>query len=108
MKSKLFSVGVLALIIFLTATRGVSGHSPVCECYNNEKDATVTCEGGFSDGASAEGASIRVVDIRERVLIDGKMDRKGVFTFKRPDQEFRVVFAPDSTHVITISSEDIE
>ncbi|MGE3840766.1 MAG: hypothetical protein AB7I50_04200 [Vicinamibacterales bacterium] len=99
---------VPVLVFVVLAARGASGHSPICECYDNKDDATVTCEGGFSDGTSAEGASIRVVDVRERVLVDGKMDKKGTFTFKRPDQEFRVVFTPDSSHVVTILSEDIE
>jgi hypothetical protein len=68
----------------------------------------VTCEGGFSDGASASGVSIRVVDARDRVLIDGKMDDAGSFSFTKPDEEFHVVFDAGDSHIVTIFGDDIE
>ena len=82
-------------------------HSPICNCYNNS-DKTVTCEGGFSDGASAEGVAIRIVDARERVLIDGKMDKENKFSFKKPDEDFHVVFDAGQNHLVTIYRDDIE
>lgn len=84
-----------------------SAHSPICNCYDNG-DGTVTCEGGFSDGASAAGVAIRVVDAQERVLIDGKMDDSGTFSFTKPEQEFHIVFDAGQSHVVTIFGEDIE
>jgi hypothetical protein len=84
-----------------------SAHSPICNCYDNG-DGTVTCEGGFSDGASAAGVAIRVVDARDRVLIDGKMNDSSSFSFAKPDQEFHIVFDAGQSHIVTIFGEDIE
>ena len=36
-------------------------HTPLCSCFDNGDD-TVTCEGGFSDGSSASGVPVRVLD----------------------------------------------
>ena len=82
-------------------------HTPICNCYDNG-DETVTCEGGFSDGASAEGVPIRILDLRERVLIDGKMEADSTFSFEKPDAEFHVVFDAGDSHIVTIYEEDIE
>jgi hypothetical protein len=79
----------------------------VFNCYDNG-DETVTCEGGFSDGGSAEGVPIRILDLRERVLIDAKMDAQGTFSFEKPQEEFHVVFDAGEGHEVTIYPEDIE
>ncbi|MCY3730569.1 MAG: hypothetical protein OXF98_04440, partial [Rhodospirillaceae bacterium] len=69
---------------------------------------TITCEGGFSDGASAAGVSIRIVDDRDRVLLDGVMDDDSTYTFDRPSEEFHVIFDAGQSHIVTIYSDDIE
>ena len=84
-----------------------NAHSPICNCYDNG-DGTITCEGGFSDGSSAEGVPIRVVDVRERVLVNGQMDAAGTFSFDKPDGDFHVVFDAGQGHAVTIYSADIE
>lgn len=100
----------LASVLSLGATLVMPAslaHTPVCSCYDNG-DETVTCEGGFSDGASAAGVAIRVLDDRDRVLIDGAMADDGTFTFDRPGDEFHVIFDAGQSHVVTIFSDDIE
>ena len=82
-------------------------HSPICDCFDNA-DGTVTCEGGFSDGGSAEGVSIRILDERDRVLIDGKMDGASSYSFDKPDTAFYVIFDAGQNHVVTIYGDDIE
>jgi hypothetical protein len=81
-------------------------HSPVLSCYE-EKDATIVCEGGFSDGGSAEGVALRVLDARNKVLIDGKMDKSSTFKFKKPGVDYHVVFDAGDSHVVTIYGGDI-
>jgi len=81
-------------------------HSPVLSCYE-EKDAMIVCEGGFSDGASAAGVALRVLDSRNKVLIDGKMDKASTFTFKKPSVDYQVVFDAGDSHVVTIYGADI-
>lgn len=92
---------------FLLAAGIAFAHSPVCSCFDNG-DGTVTCEGGFSDGASAEGVSIRVLDARDRVLIDGRMDSSSTFSFSKPDDEYQIVFDAGDSHVVTIYGDDVE
>lgn len=96
----------IAVCALLVGRRAVA-HSPICNCYDNG-DETITCEGGFSDGASAAGVAIRVVDDRDRVLIDGKMDETSAFSFDRPDTDFHVVFDAGSSHIVMIYMDDIE
>ena len=95
------------LLVALVSVIPLLAHSPICNCYNNP-DKTVTCEGGFSDGGSAEGIPIRIVDARDKVLIEGKMDKKGTFLFQKPSEDFHVIFDAGQGHVVTIFAEDIE
>jgi hypothetical protein len=83
-----------------------AAHSPVLSCYE-DKDATIVCEGGFSDGASAEGVPLRVLDARNKVLIDGKMDESSTFKFKKPTVSYHVVFDAGDSHIVTIYGGDI-
>ncbi len=96
----------LILALLLLARPGFA-HSPICNCYDN-LDGTVTCEGGFSDGASAEGVAMRIVDESDRVLLVGEMDARSTYTFDMPDGEFHVIFDAGMSHIVTIFSGDIE
>jgi hypothetical protein len=84
-----------------------AAHSPVCFCFEND-DGSITCEGGFSDGASAEGVAIRILDDRDRVLLDGRMNENSEFSFERPNREFHVVFDAGDEHTVTIFEDEIE
>jgi hypothetical protein len=103
-KSELFAVGSFAVALLLAG--GAAAHSPVCSCFDNG-DGTITCEGGFSDGSSAAGVAIRVVDASERVLLEGKMDDKGTFSFMKPAVDYHVVFDAGQSHIVTIFGADI-
>lgn len=100
------SATALTLALFALA-RPAMAHSPICACYDNG-DGTVTCEGGFSDGASAEGVAMRIVDESDRVLQVGEMDARSTYTFDMPDGEFHVIFDAGMSHIVTIFSGDIE
>lgn len=104
-RNKIAAAGPLA-VLFIVG-QAAWAHSPICNCYDNG-DGSVTCEGGFSDGSSAAGVAIRIVDARDRVLIDAKMGEDGTFSFAKPDQEFHVVFDAGQSHLVTIFGEDIE
>ena len=83
------------------------GHTPICDCYNNG-DSTITCEGGFSDGGSAAGIPMSIVDEDGKVLIQGKMSEYSDYTFDTPTGNFRVIYQAGDGHVIEIDSRDIE
>ena len=85
------------------------GHSPICNCYNEDNDdSKVICEGGFSDGGSAEGVAIRVLDDRDKILINDVMNEDSTFTFTKPDADFHVVFDAGPSHQVVIYMDDIE
>lgn len=94
-------------VALLALAGSAMAHSPICACYDNG-DGTVTCEGGFSDGASAEGVGMRIVDESDRVLEAGEMDAQSTYTFDMPDGEFHVIFDAGMSHIVTIFSGDIE
>jgi hypothetical protein len=93
-------------LIALAAGRPADAHSAVFDCFA-EADGRISCEGGFSDGASAEGVAVRVMDPSEKVLLSGKIDRDGRFAFPKPTGEFHVVFDAGAGHSVTLFSSDI-
>jgi hypothetical protein len=84
-----------------------SAHNAICDCYDNGDD-TITCEGGFSDGGTAVGVPMRVIDESGKVLIEGAMSDQSEFTFMKPDVAFRVEFEGGDGHVVQIDGRDIE
>jgi hypothetical protein len=99
------------LFVPIAATLGLAapafGHNAICECFDNG-DATITCEGGFSDGGSAVGVPVHILDAMGKVLIEGEMGEKSEFTFAKPGVHFRVEFDAGEGHVIQIDGRDIE
>ena len=83
------------------------GHNAICDCYDNG-DETITCEGGFSDGGTAVGVPVRILDASGKVLVEGAMSENSDFTFAKPDVDFRVEFNAGEGHVVTIDGRDIE
>lgn len=82
-------------------------HNAICDCFLND-DGTITCEGGFSDGARATGIPIRVVDRDGKVLLEGVMNEKSEFTFEVPTVAFNVEFDAGEGHMVKIDGRDIE
>lgn len=87
-------------------TGQVFAHTPLCSCYDNG-DGTVFCEGGFSDGSSASGVKMRVIDASGNALIEGAMSENSDFEFDKPDGSYKVVFDAGPGHDITIDGKDI-
>jgi len=98
---------LIALPLALGATALAYGHNAICSCFENA-DATITCEGGFSDGGKATGVPLRVFDQAGKVLVDGVMSKDSNFTFPRPKVPFRVEFNAGEGHIVTIDGRDIE
>jgi len=99
------------LVIGMSYFSIAQAHSPICYCYfedNFEDNGQIVCEGGFSDGASAEGVAIRILDDQEKVLISSKMDEEGLFSFVEPDVDFHVVYDAGDNHLVTIYMDEIE
>jgi hypothetical protein len=103
----LTSRSLLAPVLLMALAAPAFAHNAICDCYDNG-DGTITCEGGFSDGAKAVGVPLRVLDQSGKVLIDGKMSEQSDFTFPKPKVDFRVQFDAGRGHVVTIDARDIE
>jgi hypothetical protein len=98
---------LLPLTALAALATAAYAHNAICDCFDNS-DGTITCEGGFSDGGSAVGVALRVLDQAGKVLIEGVMSAQSDFTFDKPAGEFRVEFDAGQGHVVTIDGRDIE
>jgi len=97
-----------ALVFSWVGLAGLAyAHNPICDCYDNG-DNTITCEGGFSDGGTAVGVPMRVLDGAGKVLIEGVMSDRSDFTFTKPEVDYRVEFEGGEGHIVQIDGRDIE
>ena len=97
----------MAAVALAALALPASAHNAICDCFLNE-DGTITCEGGFSDGAPATGIPLRVLDREGKVLLEGAMNEKNEFSFAKPAVDFRVEFDAGEGHVVKIDGRDIE
>lgn len=104
---RLSVVFTVVALLTLTAAGAAFAHTPICSCFLNG-DGTITCEGGFSDGSSAAGTAIRVVDTDQQVLVEGEMDDFGTFTFETPEIPFVVIFDAGPGHQVKVEGEEIQ
>ena len=81
-------------------------HTPLFDCFDNGDD-TITCEGGFTDGASAEGITVRVLNTQGKVLSQAQMNANNSVDFERPSEEFSVTFYAGESHSISVFGDDI-
>ncbi len=101
-----------------------SAHTPLCSCYEEENEdgtITITCEGGFSSGASGAGVKMLIVEKEmykdnkegkefyegKLIILKGKMNEDSEFTFKKPDASYIVIFDAGPGHVVEVDCEDI-
>lgn len=99
-------ISITSLLLFCISAATVSAHTPLCSCFDNG-DETVTCVGGFSDGSSASGVEMRVLDKRGKVLIKGKMNEDSDYTFDKPAGDYSVLFDAGDGHEIQVDSKEI-
>ncbi|MBN1904055.1 MAG: hypothetical protein JW927_03065 [Deltaproteobacteria bacterium] len=83
-----------------------NAHTPYMACFENEEH-TITCNGEFSDGSSAAGTPVRVENEKGKIILEGKMDEDGEFTFKTPEGRFTVIFDAGPGHIVEEKSENI-
>jgi len=83
----------------------LSAHTAVMACFDNG-DSTITCEGGFSDGASGSGVSMYIKQ-NDRKVLEGVMNEDSEFTFNKPKGKYTVYFDAGKGHVVAIKGKDI-
>jgi hypothetical protein len=105
MKRTILSLAV-GLIAGLFLTSFSYAHTPLCSC-SDEGDGTILCEGGFSDGSSAAGVKMKVVDSQGKVLVEGVMNEDSEFTFGKPAGVYTVIFDAGPGHAVRVPSSEI-
>lgn len=81
-------------------------HTPLFSCYDFG-DNTILCEGGFSDGSSASGVEILVLDGSGSELIKSEINEDGEIEFDKPNGEYKVMFNAGPGHSIEVDGKDI-
>ena len=105
MKKKKKTLLIVAAALLLSVATA-QAHTPLCTCFDNG-DETITCEGGFSDGSSAAGVTMRVFDKDNKLLIESKMNADSEFTFNKPTAPYKVEFDAGPGHKVEIDGDDI-
>jgi hypothetical protein len=100
-------IGIISFVVVFCATTMALAHTPLMACFDNGDD-TITCNGGFSDGSSASGVTIQVVNGQDKIIIEGTMDHDSEFTFDKPAGRYTVVFDAGPNHVVKEKSDSIE
>ncbi|CAK7035313.1 MAG: hypothetical protein DELT_00538 [Desulfovibrio sp.] len=101
---KVLATSVFCFMLLFAST--AMAHSPMCSCFDNG-DNTITCEGGFSDGSSAAGVKILVLDGGGKTLLEGKMNKDSEYTFNKPKEAYKVVFDAGDGHKVEIDGSKI-
>ena len=101
----LLKTSVATAALLLTATIS-QAHTPLCSCFDNG-DETITCEGGFSDGSSASGVTMRIETPDGSVQLEGKMNEDSEFTFDKPKGDYVVMFDAGEGHKIKVPGKEI-
>ncbi len=93
------------IVASLFVASSLFAHTALMSCFDNG-DGTVTCEGGFSDGSSANGVKFKVLQ-DGKVVIEGKMNEDSEYSFKKPSGDFEAVFDAGEGHQVHVKSKDI-
>lgn len=97
---------VLSLLVSASFIPSIAvAHTPLFDCYLDEE--SVLCEGGFSDGSSASGVEILVIDASGKNLITSKLNEDAEIEFDKPEADYKVIFNAGPGHTIEKNSDDI-
>lgn len=85
---------------------GVFAHSALLNCFDNA-DGTFTCEGGFSDGSSAQGINILIKDSSGNITQKATLNAYSEVVLPKPSGDFSVLFDGGVGHSVEIMGRDI-
>lgn len=97
---------MVTVVLMFSCAFTAQAHTPLCSCFDNG-DETITCEGGFSDGSSASGVTMRVESDNGTVLLEGKMNEDSEYTFDKPKGDYTVQFDAGEGHRISVLGKEI-
>ncbi|UCL88619.1 MULTISPECIES: hypothetical protein [Pseudomonas] len=96
-----------ALLLGLAASASALAHAPFCECTALDAE-TIRCVGGFTDGSDAPGVTLDVMSAADnRVLAPGRLGADSSLTFKRPDEDFYILFDVGPGYQVEVEPSEI-
>ncbi|NVD05607.1 hypothetical protein FCU94_01610 [Vibrio sp. JPW-9-11-11] len=96
----------LLLLMSVLLPNAALAHTPLFSCYDFG-DNTILCEGGFSDGSSASGVEVLVVDGANQALIKSEINQEGEIEFAKPAGDYKVQFNAGPGHSIEVDGKNI-
>ena len=82
---------LICLVAFFLTTTLASAHSLLLSILDNE-DGTITVEGMFSTGESAEGAKILIESLQTgRILFEQRLPEESELTINIPEEPYQIV-----------------
>jgi len=96
----------LSTVAVLAVAAPVAAHTPLFACYEMG-GGEILCEGGFSDGSSAAGTAVQVLDGDGGVVLNGQLNANSEFEFERPDGAYSVRFDAGDGHRIEVPQDEI-
>ena len=100
---------ILLFVIFFSGINPVFAHKVMVFAWVDGN--TVFTQSKFSGGKKVKGQKITVYDTKEKILLEGKTDDKGEFSFKVPERTtLKIVLYAGAGHRAewTVTKEDIE
>ena len=108
MKKYIFSflfIVMCTVIGTVSSSSQVYAHSALLNCFDNA-DGTFTCQGGYSDGSSATGIRIVVMDMQNNILHEAQLNADSEVVMPLPQQkDFMVLFDGGAGHSVQITSD---
>lgn len=99
MTEKLRTALILALILVCWQVPCAFAHSLIVGAYSNDDD-TITVEGKYDTGATAQGAQVRLESLNTgKVLFQQRLGLESELTVKIPDEPYRIVLDGGPGHV---------
>lgn len=107
MKKRIAFTALVAIMTVLLLVGTAFAHTLFFQCWNNG-DGTLSCEGGYTDGSAAAGATVSVTDANGNLIFTGQLDKSGQLKFNKPSGDFSVTCDGGPGHTVTITSKDIK
>ncbi len=88
MRKAMFTAAICLVLLATAAT--AQAHTLYMSVEDNQ-DGTVTISGMYSTGTVAGSTEVRVVDGQNNILLKGRTDADGEFTFKKPSVPYTII-----------------
>lgn len=96
---------VVASMAIGVVTSSLFAHTALMSCMENA-DAMIICEAGYSDGSSASGVPLKVIQ-NGKVVLEKKFDANSEASFKKPQGDYTVILDGGDGHAVSVPSTSI-